>query len=171
MNKLYNTKLDIVIRLKFFANIDFYFSKPQIKFLSHILTSIIKSSIDNVINLPSSLNIKITFLADRWFFNFNLMKHINDKDHWVKVNSDAKFLCYDKKEKREIYKKLLTLTQGNILIDLVQLKLYLKSKKTNGFNLEKTKVKNLYNLVCFTCNWIVIIIANYIKNYGHLHFI
>lgn len=71
------------------------------------------SAIDDVIEILSPLNIKFTFLADRWFFNFNLMKHIDHKSHYfcirAKVNSDARFLCYDKKEKYEIYKKFTDL--------------------------------------------------------------
>ena len=49
-----------------------------------------------------------------------------------------------------------------------------KSQKTNGFNLEKTKTKNLhafeslYSLVCFACTWLTIIGADYTKNYSHV---
>lgn len=167
---------------------------------------VILSAIDDVINLLSPLNLKITFLADRWFFNFNLMKHINDKGHYfcirAKVNSDARFLCYDKKEKREIYKKFtdlpiikehatyhsivalsfryrcnLSIARGKLSDDpwfilsniepkkalreyahrFGTIETLFKNQKSNGFNLEKTKVKNLhafenlYSLVCFAC--------------------
>ena len=46
--------------------------------------------------------------------------------------------------------------------------------KSNGFNLEKTKTKNLhayenlYNLVCLACTWLTIIGADYTKNYKHV---
>ena len=184
---------------------------------------VILSAIDDVIKILSPLNIKITSLADRWFFNFNLMKHINDKGHYfcirAKVNSDARFLCYDKKEKREIYKNFtdlpiikehatyysivvgsfrfrcnLSIARGKLSDDpwfilsniepkkalreyshrFGTIETLFKNQKTNGFNLEKTKVKNLhafenlYSLVCFACTWLVIIGADYTKNYGHV---
>ena len=49
-----------------------------------------------------------------------------------------------------------------------------KSQKTNGFNLEKTKTRNLhafenlYSLVCFCCVWLSIIGIDYTKNYSHV---
>lgn len=49
-----------------------------------------------------------------------------------------------------------------------------KNQKTNGFNLEKTKTKNLhayenlYSLVCFACTWLTIIGVDYTKNYNHV---
>ena len=49
-----------------------------------------------------------------------------------------------------------------------------KSQKTNGFNLEKTKTRNLhayenlYSLVCFCCVWLSIIGIDYTKNYIHV---
>lgn len=49
-----------------------------------------------------------------------------------------------------------------------------KSQKTNGFNLEKTKTRNLhayenlYSLVCFAGLWLTIIGADYTKNYNHV---
>lgn len=49
-----------------------------------------------------------------------------------------------------------------------------KNQKTNGFNLEKTKTKNLhafenlYSIVCFVCTWLTIIGADYTKNYNHV---
>ena len=49
-----------------------------------------------------------------------------------------------------------------------------KSQKTNGFNLEKTKTRNLhayenlYSLVCFCCVWLSIIGIDYTKNYTHV---
>lgn len=64
MNKLYNTELDIVNGLKdFFTNIDFNFSKPQIKFLPHILTSIIKA--ENV----TTADISKTFIDNSFLTN------------------------------------------------------------------------------------------------------
>jgi len=62
MNKLYNTELDIVNGLKnFFTNIDFNFSKPQIKILPHILSSIIKA--ENI----TTTDISKTFIDDSFF--------------------------------------------------------------------------------------------------------
>lgn len=46
-----------------------------------------------------------------------------------------------------------------------------KNQKTNGFNLEKTKIRNLhafenlYALICMACTWLVIIGSDYTKNY------
>lgn len=64
MNKLYNTELDIVNGLKdFFTNIDFNFSKSQIKILPHILTSIIKA--ENV----TTADISKTFIDNSFLTN------------------------------------------------------------------------------------------------------
>ena len=64
MNKLYNTELDIVNGLKdFFTNIDFNFSKPQIKTLPHIITSIIKA--ENI----TTADISKTFIDDSFLTN------------------------------------------------------------------------------------------------------
>lgn len=66
--------------------------------------------IDEVINLLSPLNTKITFLADRWFFNLNLLKHIDESGHYycfrAKANSSTKVYLYNKKEKHKIYMKI-----------------------------------------------------------------
>lgn len=74
---------------------------------------VIFSAIDDVVELLSPLNTKITFLADRWFCNLKLMKYIDDKGHYfcirAKVNSSIRFLIYDKKEKHDIYKKFTDL--------------------------------------------------------------
>lgn len=49
-----------------------------------------------------------------------------------------------------------------------------KNQKSNGFNLEKTKIKNLhayenlYSLVCIACTWLTIIGSDYTKNYNSL---
>lgn len=68
---------------------------------------VIFNAIDEVIELLSPLKSKIIFLADRWFCNLNLMKHINDKGHYfcirAKANSSVKVFIYDKKEKHNIY--------------------------------------------------------------------
>ncbi len=70
----------------------------------------IKNAIDDVIDLLSPLNCKITFLADRWFFNLSILKHIDDRKHFfafrAKVNSSVRVLAYDSHEKRCIYKHL-----------------------------------------------------------------
>lgn len=67
-------------------------------------------AIDQVIDILSPLNTKITFLADRWFFNLKLLKHIDNKGHYycfrAKENSNVKFLLYDKNEGHEIYRVL-----------------------------------------------------------------
>lgn len=52
--------------------------------------------------------------------------------------------------------------------------MFFKSQKTNGFNLEKTKTRNLhayenlYSLVCFAGLWLTIIGIDYTKNYTHV---
>lgn len=57
---------------------------------------VIFKSIDDVIELLSPLNTKITFLGDRWFCNLKMMKHINDKGLFfcirAKVNSNIRFV-------------------------------------------------------------------------------
>jgi hypothetical protein len=42
---------------------------------------VIFNAINEVIELLSPLNAKITFLADRWICNLKLMKFIHDKSH------------------------------------------------------------------------------------------
>lgn len=68
------------------------------------------NAIDSVIEILKPLNSKIIFLADRWFFNLQLLKHIEDNNCFfafrAKVNSCVKVLVYDKKEKHYIYRKL-----------------------------------------------------------------
>ncbi len=185
---------------------------------------VIFSAIDDVITLLSPLNVKITFLADRWFCNLKMMKHINDKGHYfcirAKVNSNIKFLIFDKKDKHEVYKRFtdlsiqrshalyykdilfgsfkfkcnLSIARGKLSNDpwfilsniepnqalreyahrFGAIEMLFKSQKTNGFNLEKTKTRNLhayenlYSLVCFACVWLTIIGADYTKNYNHI---
>lgn len=67
-------------------------------------------AIDQVIDLLSPLNSKIIFLADRYFFNLKILKHIHDKSHFfcirAKANSSVKVFAYDKKEGHFIYKLL-----------------------------------------------------------------
>ena len=54
------------------------------------------------------------------------------------------------------------------------IEMFFKSQKTNGFNLEKTKTRNLhayenlYSLVCFAGLWLTIIGIDYTKNYTHV---
>lgn len=68
------------------------------------------NAIDKVIASLKHLNAKIYFLADRWFFNLYLLKHIEDKGCFyafrAKVNSSVKVLVYDKHEGFHIYKHL-----------------------------------------------------------------
>ena len=185
---------------------------------------VIFKAIDDVIKLLSPLNTKITFLGDRWFCNLKMMKHINDKGHYfcirAKVNSNIRFLMYDKKEKHEIYKRFtdlpiqkhhalyykdipfgsfqfkcnLSIARGKLSDDpwfilsniepnkalreyahrFGAIECLFKNQKSNGFNLEKTKTKNLhayenlYSLVCLACTWLTIIGADYTKNYNHV---
>lgn len=68
------------------------------------------NAIDYVIELLKPLHSKIIFLGDRWFFNLQLLKHIQDNNCFycirAKVNSCVNVLVYDKKEKHLIYRKL-----------------------------------------------------------------
>lgn len=77
--------------------------------------SFIISLIDEVIELLSPLNTQILFLADRWFFNLSILKHIQNKGAFfcfrAKANSSVRFLLYDKHEKHSIYKHLSDLHQ------------------------------------------------------------
>ncbi len=70
----------------------------------------IMRSIDKVIELLSPLNTKITFLADRWFFNLKILNLISNRGHFfcfrAKVNSSVKVYSFDKKEGHCIYKHL-----------------------------------------------------------------
>ena len=74
---------------------------------------VIFESIDKVISLLSPLNSQIIFLADRWFCNLKLMKHIHDCGAFfairAKVNSSISFLIHDKKEGHAIYKNFTDL--------------------------------------------------------------
>lgn len=70
----------------------------------------IMNAVKEVINIFNKHDIKITFLADRWFCNLKLMKFIQDNGHYfcirAKVNSNIKVKIYDRKEKHEIYTTL-----------------------------------------------------------------
>ena len=70
--------------------------------------NVIFNAVREVADLLKPINAKITFLADRWFFNLNLMKLIQDLGHFfcirARVNSSIRFLIYDFKEKHHIYK-------------------------------------------------------------------
>ena len=52
--------------------------------------------------------------------------------------------------------------------------MFFKSQKYNGFNLEKTKTRNLhayenlYSLTCFAGLWLTILGIDYTKNYNHV---
>lgn len=187
---------------------------------------VIFSAVNDVINLLSSFNVPITFIADRWFCNLKLMKTIEDLGHFfcirAKVNSNIRFLMYDKKEKHKVYKNFsdlkvwkhkalyyenipfgsfefkcnLSIARGKLSDDPwfilsniepnMALREYahrfggietlFKNQKSNGFNLEKTKTKNLhalenlYSLVCFATVWLVIIGADYTKNYSSIKY-
>lgn len=70
----------------------------------------IKDAINKVIEILSPLNTKITFLADRWFFNLKILEHISNKGHFfcfrAKANSSVKVYVFDNKENHYIYKHL-----------------------------------------------------------------
>ena len=71
MNKLYNKEMDIAIGLNdFFDQIDFKFSKPQLKVLPHLIMAAIPSL--TVLNLKSSLSIEILS-----FFAISLLRIIS----------------------------------------------------------------------------------------------
>ena len=74
MNKLYNTENDIVKGLiDFFYKIDFNFSKPQLKIIPHIISSIINS--ENI----TTLDISKSFIDDSLFLiNLLLKKNFGD---------------------------------------------------------------------------------------------
>lgn len=64
MNKLYNKEIDIVKGLNdFFNKIDFHFSKPQIKIVPHIISSIINA--ENI----TTLDISKSFIDDSFLSN------------------------------------------------------------------------------------------------------
>ena len=185
---------------------------------------VIFNGINEVIELLSPLNAKITFLADRWFCNLKLMKFIHAKGQYfcirAKVNSNIRVYIYDKKEKHKIYKKFtdfpirkhtslyyenielgdfhfkcnLSIARGKLSDDpwfilsniepnlalreyghrFGAIEMFFKSQKTNGFNLEKTKTRNLhayenlYSLFCFAGLWLTINGIDYTKNYTHV---
>lgn len=55
MNKLYNKEMDIAIGLNdFFSQIDFKFSKPQLKVLPHLIMAAINA--ENITNLDLAKN-------------------------------------------------------------------------------------------------------------------
>lgn len=70
----------------------------------------IQEAIDKVIELLSPLDVPITFLADRWFFNLKILEHIDNKGHFfcfrAKANSSVKVYAFDKNENHYIYKRL-----------------------------------------------------------------
>lgn len=52
--------------------------------------------------------------------------------------------------------------------------MFFKSQKSNGFNLEKTRTRNLhafenlYSIICFAGPWLSILAIDYTKNYAHV---
>lgn len=52
--------------------------------------------------------------------------------------------------------------------------MFFKSQKSNGFNLEKTRTRNLhafenlYSIICFAGLWLSILAIDYTKNYAHV---
>ena len=185
---------------------------------------VIFNAIDDIINLLSPISSNIIFLADRWFCNLKLMKYINDLGFFfcirAKINSNIKFLIYDKHEKHKVWKHFsdlsiwkhkslyfkdipfgnfqfpcnLSIARGILSVDpwfilsniepnqalreyahrFGAIECLFKNQKSNGFNLEKTKTRNLhayenlYSLVCFACVWLSIIGIDYTKNYIHV---
>lgn len=64
MYKLYNKETDIVKGLSdFFSKIDFYFTKPQIKIIPHIISSIVNA--ENI----TTLDISKCFIDDSFLTN------------------------------------------------------------------------------------------------------
>lgn len=64
MNRLYNKETDIVKGLSdFFSKIDFYFTKPQIKIIPHIISSIVNA--ENI----TTLDISKCFIDDSFLTN------------------------------------------------------------------------------------------------------
>ena len=64
MNKLYNKETDIVKGLSdFFSKIDFHFTKPQIKIIPHIISSIVNA--ENI----TTLDISKCFIDDSFLTN------------------------------------------------------------------------------------------------------
>lgn len=185
---------------------------------------VIFNAIDDIINLLSPISSNIIFLADRWFCNLKLMKYIHDKGFYfcirAKINSNIKFLIYDKHEKHKVWKHFsdlsiwkhkslyfkdipfgnfkfpcnLSVARGILSDDpwfilsniepnqalreyahrFGAIECLFKNQKSNGFNLEKTKTRNLhayenlYSLVCFACVWLSILGIDYTKNYIHV---
>ena len=188
------------------------------------------NALDHVIDLLKPLNCKILFLADRWFFNLFLLKHIQDMGCFfavrAKIKSSVKVSIYDKKEGHNISKNLSDLTsyaykphyfkdipfgdmkfKANLAIAPYKknkkdpddednwfiitnlepklaikyykkrfgaIEMFSKAQKSNGFNLEKTKTKNLhametlYGVACIAHIWLSILGIDYIKNYNHV---
>ena len=60
------------------------------------------NALDHVMNLLKPLNCKIIFLADRWFFNLSILKHIQDRDVFMlleqKLNLLLEYLFMIKKK-------------------------------------------------------------------------
>lgn len=62
----------------------------------------------------------------------------------------------------------------NIHIVLVVIEMFFKSQKSNCFNLEKTRTRNLhafenlYSIICFAGLWLSILAIDYTKNYAHV---
>lgn len=54
------------------------------------------------------------------------------------------------------------------------IEMFFKSQKSNGFNLEKTRTRNLhafenlYSIICFAGLWLSILAIDYTKNYAHV---
>lgn len=52
--------------------------------------------------------------------------------------------------------------------------MFFKSQKSNGFNLKKTRTRNLhtfenlYSIICFAGLWLSILAIDYTKNYAHV---
>ena len=105
MSKLYNNECDIVKGLSdFFLNIDFSFSKPQLKIIPHILSSIINSENITTLDLSKSF-IDDSFLSNSdsiqkklWrFFNNPLFNGIDFFNSSIKyILHNIKNLKHDK---------------------------------------------------------------------------
>lgn len=183
---------------------------------------VIFDAIDHVIELLKPLNQKLTFLADRWFCNLKLMKHIDDAGHFfairAKVNSSIKFILDGEEDfinfsdlplalyHSKYYKNtsfgsfgfkcnlatsrtivsedpwfIITNLDPSLAIKEYKhrfggIETIFKNQKTNGFNLEKTHTRNihafenLYSIVCLAGVWLVILGADYTKNYHNIKY-
>ena len=70
--------------------------------------SLMLEGIKYIINLFKDKDVKLVFLADRWFYNFKILNYINKYNSFfavrMKANANTKIYIYDDKEKHIIRK-------------------------------------------------------------------